>query len=115
MFARPGCGWVWCRLALSAPRRQGCKGGRRETFIRQEAGESPNDRNDRAIRVAAAWYGQRLPGMEVVLLSNDVDNRNKAAAAGIEALSVQARGPSPVSAAPAETTPIRLPCAIGCH
>lgn len=33
--------------------------------MKQEAGESPNDRNDRAIRVAAAWYTKRLPGHKV--------------------------------------------------
>jgi hypothetical protein len=27
----------------------------RDTFIKAEPGESPNDRNDRAIRVAAKW------------------------------------------------------------
>lgn len=33
--------------------------------MKQEAGETPNDRNDRAIRVAAAWYTARLPGHKV--------------------------------------------------
>lgn len=28
------------------------------TFIETRAGESPNDRNDRAIRTAAQWYGE---------------------------------------------------------
>ena len=30
-------------------------GACRETYIKTEPGESPNDRNDRAIRHAAAW------------------------------------------------------------
>lgn len=38
---------------------------RRETYVTAEPGESPNDRNDRAIRVAAAWYAKRLPGQKV--------------------------------------------------
>lgn len=54
-------------------------------------GESPNDRNDRAIRVAAAWYAARLPGMRVVVLTNDADNRRRALDAGLQAMSVQAR------------------------
>jgi len=54
-------------------------------------GESPNDRNDRAIRVAAAWYAARLPGMRVVMLTNDADNRRRALDAGLQAMSVQAR------------------------
>ena len=61
----------------------------RETFIKAQPGETPNDRNDRAIRVAAAWYTQRIPAMRIVLLSNDVDNRRKAAEAGITTMSVQ--------------------------
>lgn len=37
----------------------------RETYVQQEEGESPNDRNDRAIRVATQWYTKRLPSMKV--------------------------------------------------
>lgn len=61
-----------------------------ETYIKGEPGESPNDRNDRAIRVAAAWYCTKLPTVEILMLSNDVDNRKKAAALGIRSMSVQA-------------------------
>ena len=53
--------------------------------MKQLDGESPNDRNDRAIRAAAAWYTRRLPRMRVVLLTNDADNRRKAVAEGIDA------------------------------
>ena len=62
----------------------------RETYVAAEPGESPNDRNDRAIRVAAAWYAARLPGMKVLLLSDDADNRRRAGEAGVEALSCAA-------------------------
>ena len=100
----------------------------RETYIQQDPGESPNDRNDRALRVAAAWYTRRLPAhtvrgtdggtdgvrlaggqgggpaccsllerccsqptchllcVQVILLTDDADNRRKAADAGVEAL-----------------------------
>lgn len=57
----------------------------RETFIEREPGESANDRNDRAIRVAAKWYSQHLKmfesdtdGLKVVLLTNDQGNKQKA-------------------------------------
>ena len=58
----------------------------RDTYVQQEAGESPNDRNDRAIRVAAAWYTARLPGQKIILLTDDADNRRKAGEMGVEAL-----------------------------
>ncbi|XP_062286202.1 exosome complex exonuclease RRP44 [Scomber scombrus] len=55
----------------------------RETFIEREPGESANDRNDRAIRVAAKWYSQHLKAsdsdrLKVVLLTNDRGNKEKA-------------------------------------
>ncbi|XP_068423997.1 exosome complex exonuclease RRP44 [Clinocottus analis] len=57
----------------------------RETFIEREPGESANDRNDRAIRVAAKWYSQHLKkaesevdALKVVLLTNDHGNKQKA-------------------------------------
>uniref|UniRef100_A0A673CYW6 Exosome complex exonuclease RRP44 n=1 Tax=Sphaeramia orbicularis TaxID=375764 RepID=A0A673CYW6_9TELE len=51
---------------------------------------SANDRNDRAIRVAATWYTQHLKtsesaadGLKVVLLTNDQGNKQKAAESGL--------------------------------
>lgn len=67
----------------------------RETYIKADVSESPNDRNDRAIRVATAWYMRRVPSMPIILLSNDVENRQKATADGIKALSLPVR-PWPV-------------------
>eukprot|EP00887_Chlorella_sp_A99_P004969 scaffold4.g4969.t1 len=59
----------------------------RETYVKQEPGESPNDRNDRAIRVVAAWYAARLAGKKrVVFLTDDADSRRKAGEAGVEAM-----------------------------
>lgn len=62
----------------------------RETFIEREPGESSNDRNDRAIRVAAKWYSQHLKtseagadGLRVVLITNDQGNKEKAAESGL--------------------------------
>lgn len=62
----------------------------RETFIEREPGESANDRNDRAIRVAAKWYIDHLKasdchedGLRVVLLTNDMGNKQKAEESGL--------------------------------
>jgi exosome complex exonuclease DIS3/RRP44 len=54
----------------------------RETYVgKGEAGESANDRNDRAIRRVAVWYASqgwmRGTGIEVVLLSDDRVNRER--------------------------------------
>lgn len=62
----------------------------RETFIEREPGESSNDRNDRAIRVASKWYSQHMKpleadtdGLTVVLLTNDQGNKQKAEECGL--------------------------------
>ena len=63
----------------------------RETFVEIEAGESANDRNDRAIRTAAQWYDRHLQeeGKEkrdrtrLALITNDRENREKARALGL--------------------------------
>ncbi|XP_019715873.1 exosome complex exonuclease RRP44-like [Hippocampus comes] len=58
----------------------------RETFIEREPGESANDRNDRAIRVAAKWYSEHLAKPDdpkLVLLTNDVANKQKAQESGL--------------------------------
>lgn len=67
-------GALFCRFHFS-----------RETFIEREPGESANDRNDRAIRVAAKWYSEHFKGcqsdgeeLRVVLLTNDLGNKQKA-------------------------------------
>jgi hypothetical protein len=59
------------------------------TYVSQDSGETPNDRNDRAIRMAAKWYMQRVPAMEVVLLTEDAKNRTMAAALNLKVLSVE--------------------------
>ncbi|KAF9200140.1 exosome catalytic subunit dis3 [Haplosporangium sp. Z 27] len=65
----------------------------RETFIEKLKDESPNDRNDRAIRVAAKWYENHIKGLKpqvsVVIMTDDVANRSKAEADGLKAVSVK--------------------------
>ncbi|KAJ1646715.1 exosome catalytic subunit dis3 [Coemansia asiatica] len=59
----------------------------RETFVDRLASESPNDRNDRAIRVATKWLTAHLQdaGIKPVMVTNDEDNLRKARADGISA------------------------------
>ncbi|VAI10157.1 unnamed protein product [Triticum turgidum subsp. durum] len=53
-------------------------------------GESPNDRNDRAIRVAARWYQSHLgDSAKVLLVTNDRDNKRKATEEGLNAETVE--------------------------
>jgi exosome complex exonuclease DIS3/RRP44 len=66
---------------------------RLETHVARQEGESVNDRNDRAVRKAVAWYGQHLAKTAkkvpaVVMLSNDRDNLRKAKQEGISACSL---------------------------
>ena len=66
----------------------------RDTFVEQRAGESANDRNDRAIRTAGQWYSKHLvegggdtttAATQVVVITNDQDNREKCRALGLQA------------------------------
>ncbi|NWZ43982.1 RRP44 exonuclease, partial [Brachypodius atriceps] len=63
----------------------------RETYIEQNRGETSNDRNDRAIRVAVKWYNEHLKKIEdeekiqVIFLTNDRSNKEKALEEGITA------------------------------
>ncbi|KAI0758758.1 RNB-domain-containing protein [Fomes fomentarius] len=72
------------------------------TAVIREEGESPNDRNDRGIRKATAWYNSHLslarppirgqlkpPLPAVVLLTDDVANRQKAEKDGLRCASVR--------------------------
>ncbi|EKM74947.1 hypothetical protein AGABI1DRAFT_80468 [Agaricus bisporus var. burnettii JB137-S8] len=75
---------------------------RSETAVIREENETPNDRNDRGIRKTTEWYnshlqvtrppirGQAPPKIPaVVLLTEDVANRQKAESAGITAFSMK--------------------------
>ncbi|KAF7800188.1 hypothetical protein EIP86_011435 [Pleurotus ostreatoroseus] len=75
---------------------------RSETAVVREEEESPNDRNDRGIRKATSWYNTHISfarppirGQErqalptVILLTDDVANRQKAEKEGIKCMSVR--------------------------
>ena len=60
----------------------------RETYIAREQGEKINERNQRAIRVATKWYSNHLNNaVKIVLITDDVENKEKAIAEGISAFS----------------------------
>ncbi|GCC23931.1 exosome complex exonuclease RRP44 [Chiloscyllium punctatum] len=64
----------------------------KDTYIEQEQGESANDRNDRAIRIAVKWYNEHLKKshnntlqLQVVLITNDRKNKERAVEDGLVA------------------------------
>lgn len=60
----------------------------RETYVGRIKGESPNDYNDRIIRIAALWYNKHLNGkVKVLLLSSDEASRSEAINKGIPTMS----------------------------
>lgn len=71
----------------------------KDTYVVREPGETSNDRNDRAIRVATKWYEEHLAERQqnvkenertrVVLITDDAGNRQKAKEEGILACSVE--------------------------
>ncbi|VFQ59900.1 unnamed protein product [Cuscuta campestris] len=62
----------------------------KDTYVRATPGESPNDRNDRAIRVASQWYQNHLGAtLQVLLITNDRENKRKASEEGIAAETVE--------------------------
>jgi len=67
---------------------------RKETYIEREPGESANDRNDRAIRVACSWFhshwkeSKKIKQDRVVLLTDDRGNRDLAGKEGLTSYSV---------------------------
>lgn len=62
----------------------------KETYVKGMVGESPNDRNDRAIRVATQWYQKHLgSAVRVLLVTNDRENKRKANEEGILAETVE--------------------------
>ena len=69
---------------------------RLETYVVREQGETINDRNDRAVRRAASWYGEHLQHTlkaskqakqcpAIVMLSDDKENLKKAKAENLSA------------------------------
>eukprot|EP00039_Didymoeca_costata_P030881 m.31903 g.31903 ORF g.31903 m.31903 type:complete len:951 (-) comp8358_c0_seq3:35-2887(-) len=64
----------------------------RDVYVEQKPGETANDRNDRAIRVATKWYKEHTEPLKgkVMLLTDDKENRRKAVEEGkLEAYSVK--------------------------
>ncbi|KAK1326045.1 hypothetical protein QJS10_CPA01g00238 [Acorus calamus] len=62
----------------------------KDTYVKAMVGESPNDRNDRAIRVATQWYQNHLGGStQVLLITNDKENKRKATEEGLSAETVE--------------------------
>lgn len=60
----------------------------RDTYVERVRGESPNDYNDRMIRVAALWYNKHLNGkIKVLLLSSDEASKAKAINEGVPTMS----------------------------
>ncbi|KAF2486944.1 hypothetical protein BDY17DRAFT_292387 [Neohortaea acidophila] len=73
---------------------------RLETYIQRDAGETINDRNDRAVRKSCTWYAEHLQQAvrsrksarcpTIVMLSDDRANLRKAKDEGIQALGLEA-------------------------
>ncbi|KAL6583843.1 Exosome complex exonuclease RRP44 A [Orobanche minor] len=62
----------------------------KDTHVKTKKGESRNDRNDRAIRVAARWYQNHLgSAVRVLLVTNDRENKRKAIEGGIHAETIE--------------------------
>ncbi|XAR73670.1 Exoribonuclease II [Bertholletia excelsa] len=62
----------------------------KDTYVKAMAGEKINDRNDRAIRVAAQWYQNHLGDVtRVLLITNDKENKRKAIEERISAETVE--------------------------
>lgn len=65
----------------------------KDTYVERNPGEKVNDRNDRAIRVATKWFNAHLKmqdiPIKVILLTDDVQNREKANSDSIPVASMQ--------------------------
>lgn len=76
------------------PQRQACV---QKTYVVAEKEETPNDRNDRAIRVAVQWYQNRIVSKPIILLTGDAANRDKALKMGLKAMSMEEYSDSKVT------------------
>ncbi|KAJ4839032.1 Exosome complex exonuclease RRP44 A [Turnera subulata] len=62
----------------------------KDTAVKNMRGETPNDRNDRAIRMAAKWYQTHLgDAVKVLLVTNDKENKRKALDEGVSAETIE--------------------------
>lgn len=79
---------------------------RMETYVARDSGETINDRNDRAVRKAVAWYHEHLQQAvkeaskcpSIVMISDDRDCLRKAKAEKISGLSCMFRAQTIMSA-----------------
>ncbi|CAD5318750.1 unnamed protein product [Arabidopsis thaliana] len=63
----------------------------KDTYVQAMEKESANDHNDRAIRVATLWYQKHLGDTsQVLLVTNDRENKRKATEEGISAETIEA-------------------------
>ena len=65
---------------------------RAETYVKRDKDETINDRNDRAVRAAAAWYSRHLPKKKrpaIVILTDDQENQKKSTNEGLIAVSLR--------------------------
>ena len=61
-----------------------------ETYVETKTGETPNDRNDRAIRVATKWFQHHHSHTsKIILVTNDRANKSIARKEGIDAVSIE--------------------------
>jgi exosome complex exonuclease DIS3/RRP44 len=62
----------------------------RDTFVVRRDAESPNDYNDRSVRVAALWYRQHIAplGLQVTLITDDAACSKLASAEGLESMTM---------------------------
>lgn len=89
-FSVSGCGTLNITKKLCSLQSR----SRRSTAIARDEDESPNDRNDRAIRASVEWYVKHLQAttagrLGILLLSDDVENVEKAKKANLPAMSVR--------------------------
>ncbi|XP_017760739.1 PREDICTED: exosome complex exonuclease RRP44 [Eufriesea mexicana] len=65
----------------------------KDTYVERNPGESTNDRNDRAIRVATKWYNAHLDidgnKIKTILLTDDARNRELAEKEGIPTITME--------------------------
>ncbi|KAG2277881.1 hypothetical protein Bca52824_060436 [Brassica carinata] len=63
----------------------------KDTYVQAMERETANDHNDRAIRVATLWYQKHLGDTsQVLLVTNDRENKRKAIEEGIDAETIEA-------------------------
>ncbi|CAK9293952.1 unnamed protein product [Gordionus sp. m RMFG-2023] len=62
-----------------------------DTYCESKYGETINDRNDRAIRVATNWYNKHLENFKIIsiLITNDIKNKQLAISEGLKSMDLK--------------------------